>query len=119
MAEQIPLELPEKPRLAGNIVHFARALRRAGLPIGPGRVIDAIHAVEAAGFTEKHDFYYTLQPPALGENSVDEFLFGTRWTPLLEPRSFGVLPLVAGTMLIVVGAFLGFAAGCVQLFTTL
>ncbi len=36
--------------------------------------------------------------------SVSEFLFGTRWTPLLEPTSFGVLPLVGGTMLIVVGA---------------
>ncbi|MFQ6045003.1 MAG: phosphate ABC transporter permease subunit PstC [Gemmatimonadales bacterium] len=33
-----------------------------------------------------------------------EFLFGTRWAPLLEPRSFGVLPLVAGTLMIVVGA---------------
>jgi phosphate transport system permease protein len=38
------------------------------------------------------------------EVPLNEFLFGTRWTPLLEPRSFGVLPLVAGTMLIVVGA---------------
>lgn len=36
--------------------------------------------------------------------SVAEFLTGTRWTPLLEPRSFGVLPLVCGTALIVVGA---------------
>ncbi|MDJ0766876.1 MAG: phosphate ABC transporter permease subunit PstC [Myxococcota bacterium] len=33
-----------------------------------------------------------------------EFLFGTRWTPLLEPRSFGVLPLLGGTFLIVVGS---------------
>ncbi len=33
-----------------------------------------------------------------------DFLFGTRWTPLLEPRSFGVLPLVCGTFLIVAGA---------------
>lgn len=32
------------------------------------------------------------------------FLFGTRWAPLLEPRSFGVLPLVGGTLMIVVGA---------------
>jgi phosphate transport system permease protein len=38
------------------------------------------------------------------EVPLHEFLFGTRWTPLLEPRSFGVLPLVAGTLLIVVGA---------------
>ena len=35
---------------------------------------------------------------------LTEFLFGTRWTPLLEPRSFGVLPLIAGTTMIVVGA---------------
>ncbi|MBI4443965.1 MAG: phosphate ABC transporter permease subunit PstC [Acidobacteria bacterium] len=34
------------------------------------------------------------------------FLLGTRWTPLVEPRSFGVLPLVCGTMLVVVGAAL-------------
>ncbi len=33
-----------------------------------------------------------------------ECLFGTRWTPLLEPRSFGVLPLLGGTFLIVVGS---------------
>ncbi|MDG1471721.1 MAG: VWA domain-containing protein [Ascidiaceihabitans sp.] len=60
MVEHIPLELPDNPKLAGNIAHFARALRRAGLPIGPGRVIDAIRAVEAAGFTERMDFYWTL-----------------------------------------------------------
>ena len=60
MPEYLPLELPENPRLAGNITHFARALRRAGLPIGPGRVIDAVNAVAAAGFTEKRDFYWTL-----------------------------------------------------------
>ncbi|MEC3860540.1 VWA domain-containing protein [Mesobacterium sp. TK19101] len=61
MPEYIPLDLPETPRLAQNILHFARALRRAGLPIGPGRVLDAIRAVEAAGFTERMDFYYALQ----------------------------------------------------------
>ncbi|MGD2108446.1 MAG: phosphate ABC transporter permease subunit PstC [Phycisphaerae bacterium] len=33
-----------------------------------------------------------------------EFFFGTRWAPLLEPRSFGVLPLVCGTFLVAGGA---------------
>ncbi|MBP0480929.1 vWA domain-containing protein [Sagittula salina] len=60
MAEYLPLDVPENPRLAHNIIHFARALRRAGLPVGPGRVIDAIRAVEAAGFTDRMDFYWTL-----------------------------------------------------------
>lgn len=37
---------------------------------------------------------------------LTEFLFGTRWTPLLQPKSYGLLPLLAGTMMIVVGASL-------------
>ncbi|WP_226688514.1 vWA domain-containing protein [Ruegeria arenilitoris] len=60
MAEQLPLDIPDNPKLAQNITHFARALRKAGLPIGTGRVVDAIRAVQAAGFTEKQDFYWTL-----------------------------------------------------------
>ena len=55
-----PLDLPDHPKLAQNITHFARALRRAGLPIGPGTVQDAIRAVAAAGFSQKPDFYWTL-----------------------------------------------------------
>ncbi len=46
--------------LTANLMHFARALRAAGLPIGPGRVIDAVHAVRAAGITNRSDFYWTL-----------------------------------------------------------
>ena len=29
-----------------------------------------------------------------------EFFFGTRWTPILKPNSYGVLPLVGGTLLV-------------------
>ncbi|SLN68647.1 VWA domain containing CoxE-like protein [Ruegeria meonggei] len=58
--EKLPLDIPDDPKLAQNITHFARALRKAGLPIGTGRVVDAIRAVQAAGFTEKQDFYWTL-----------------------------------------------------------
>ncbi|TBX16589.1 von Willebrand factor A, partial [Roseovarius sp. JS7-11] len=61
MAEQIPLELPDNPQLAANITHFARALRAGGLKAGPGRVLDAVRAVEAAGFSERADFYHVLQ----------------------------------------------------------
>ena len=61
MAEYPALDLPDTPRLTQNVIHFARALRKAGLPVGTGRVIDAIRAVEAAGFTSKTDFFYTLR----------------------------------------------------------
>ena len=60
MADAAALDLPVDGKLGHNITHFARALRKAGLPIGPGRVLDAIRAVEAAGFSERTDFYWTL-----------------------------------------------------------
>src|SRR4051794_33476588 len=47
-------------RLAQNILLFARTLRAAGLPIGPGKVIDAIEAVKAARIGTRGDFYWTL-----------------------------------------------------------
>jgi uncharacterized protein len=47
-------------RLAENIVHFARALRAAGVPVGPGAVLDALAAVAAAGVGTRQDFYWTL-----------------------------------------------------------
>ncbi len=56
-----PLDIPEDGKLAQNITHFARALRKAGLPIGPGRTLDAARAVAAAGFDRREDFYFTLQ----------------------------------------------------------
>lgn len=53
-------QVPQEGRLAENITHFARALRKAGMPVGPQRVLNAIRAVEAAGFTERTDFFHTL-----------------------------------------------------------
>jgi hypothetical protein len=41
-------------------MHFARALRAAGLPVGPGKVIDAVDAVRTIGITDRQDFYWTL-----------------------------------------------------------
>lgn len=48
-------------RLAANIVHFSRALRKAGVPVGPGRVVEAARAVAAVGFGDREDFYHVLQ----------------------------------------------------------
>ena len=47
-------------RFVANIMHFARVLRAAGLPVGPGKVLDAIRAVEAIGVGDRRDFYWTL-----------------------------------------------------------
>ncbi|MDZ7711435.1 MAG: VWA domain-containing protein [Roseovarius sp.] len=61
MTDYAPLDLPDDPKLTHNIIHFARALRAAGLPVGTGRVIDAVRAVAAVGFTSRQDFFYTLR----------------------------------------------------------
>jgi len=47
-------------RLAENILYFARALRAAGIPVGPGAVLDALAAVQAAQVGTREDFYWTL-----------------------------------------------------------
>ena len=101
MAEHLPLELPDDPKLAGNITHFARALRRAGLPIGPGRVIDAIRAVEVAGFTDKRDFYWTLHACFVNRpehRRVFAQLFRLYWRDprYLEHMMAAMLPAIRG-----------------------
>jgi uncharacterized protein with von Willebrand factor type A (vWA) domain len=55
-----PREESGKSRFAANIMHYARLLRAAGLPVGPGKVLDAIRAVEAVGIGSRTDFYWTL-----------------------------------------------------------
>lgn len=47
-------------RMAENIMHFARLLRAAGLPIGPERTALAIQAVIATGLDDPRRLYWTL-----------------------------------------------------------
>ena len=101
MVELADLELPDNPKLASNIAHFARALRRAGLPIGPGRVVDAIRAVEAAGFTERTDFYWTLHACFVSkreESTVFAQLFRLYWRDprYMEQMMSFLTPMVRG-----------------------
>jgi uncharacterized protein with von Willebrand factor type A (vWA) domain len=64
MAAPRPLSETEG-RLPANIVHFARALRRAGVRVGPAQVVAAIEAVAVAGFARKSDFYHILRATML------------------------------------------------------
>ncbi len=101
MVELADLDLPDDPKLAQNIIHFARALRKAGLAVGPGRVIDAIRAVQAAGFTERLDFYWTLQACFVSrpeERQVFAQLFRLYWRDprYLEKMMAFMTPTVRG-----------------------
>ncbi|MDG2377376.1 MAG: VWA domain-containing protein [Tateyamaria sp.] len=101
MPEFVSIELPENPKLASNIAHFTRALRRAGLPIGSGRLIDAIRAVEAAGFTSKNDFFWTLHACFVSrpeQRAVFSQVFRLYWRDprYLEHMMAAMLPAVRG-----------------------
>ena len=102
--------LPEQPatpggdgeprgRLASNIVHFARTLRSAGLRVGPGQVLRAIEAVEAAGIAKRDDFYWTLHSVFVNRRDQREIFdqaFHVYWRNprLLEKMMEMLLPSV-------------------------
>jgi uncharacterized protein len=47
-------------RLAENVLHFARVLRTAGLPVGSDRVMLALQALPVAGLEGRADFHAVL-----------------------------------------------------------
>lgn len=53
-------QAPLSGRLAENIMHFARVLREAGIPVGPGAVLDALDAAQCGSLRTRDDFYWTL-----------------------------------------------------------
>ncbi|HEY1393164.1 MAG TPA: VWA domain-containing protein [Methylibium sp.] len=46
--------------LAENVMHFARVLRSAGMPIGTDRIQLALRALQVAGLRSREDFHATL-----------------------------------------------------------
>lgn len=86
-------------RLLDNIVHFAHALRRAGIAVGPAQITTAIEAVQQAGFTQKQDFYATLRAALISRPEHLElfhqaFHFFWRDPEYLERMMRMMLPLV-------------------------
>jgi uncharacterized protein with von Willebrand factor type A (vWA) domain len=52
---------PPTGQMADNIIGFARALRAAGLPVGPGAVIDALNAIQLIDIGKRADLFTTLE----------------------------------------------------------
>ena len=53
--------MSEPSRIADNILLFCRTLRQAGLPVGPGQVIEASQAILKTGIERRNDFYVGLR----------------------------------------------------------
>ena len=52
---------PPTGQMADNVVGFARALRAAGIPVGPGAVIDALNALQVIEIGNRADVFTTLE----------------------------------------------------------
>ena len=88
-------------RLVENVMHFARALRGAGVAVGPGRVLDAVAALGAIGVTNKADFYWTLHAVFVSrraDREVFDQAFHLFWRnpELLQKMLSLVLPSIEG-----------------------
>jgi uncharacterized protein with von Willebrand factor type A (vWA) domain len=99
LPEAAPAPDPREGKLATNIVHFARTLRTAGLRVGPGQVLRAIEAVEAAGLRKRDDFYWTLHSVFVNRRDQREIFdqaFHVYWRNprLLEKMMEMLLPQV-------------------------
>jgi len=52
---------PPTGHMADNVIGFARALRAAGIPVGPGAVIDALNALQVIEIGNRADVFTTLE----------------------------------------------------------
>ena len=91
--------IPGGGRLPENIMHFARVLRAAGLPVGPGQVIRAIEAADAVGIGTREDFYWTLHAVFVNRRDQRELFdqaFHVFWRNprLLERLMSVILPTI-------------------------
>src|ERR1700693_6452171 len=56
-----PANPPVTGLTADNVVGFARALRAAGIPVGPGAIIDAMNALQVIEIGKRADVFTTLE----------------------------------------------------------
>jgi uncharacterized protein with von Willebrand factor type A (vWA) domain len=60
LSPHLPEDAEDGGKLVDNILFFARVLRAAGLPVGPGTVIEAVRAIQEIGITNREVFYWAL-----------------------------------------------------------
>jgi uncharacterized protein with von Willebrand factor type A (vWA) domain len=81
-------------RIAENIMYFVRTLRAAGLPVGPGKVLRAVRAVEAVGIRRRDDFYWALHAVLVNRRDQQELFdqaFHVFWrNPKILERMLGL-----------------------------
>ena len=59
-------------KLSDNVLYFARVLRSAGIPIGSGRILEAVEAINKIGLADKSIFYWALHSVFVHKNEHRE-----------------------------------------------
>ena len=89
------LENLEGNKLVTNIMHFGRVLRSTGMPVGPGKILDAVNAVQTVTATNRRDFYWALHAVFVNRRDQHEIFdqaFHIFWRdPRLLERMLGLL----------------------------
>jgi uncharacterized protein with von Willebrand factor type A (vWA) domain len=89
------LDKLEGNKLVNNIMHFGRVLRSAGMPVGPGKILDAVSAVQTVTATNRRDFYWALHAVFVNRRDQHEIFdqaFHIFWRdPRLLERMLGLL----------------------------
>lgn len=85
--------------LVQNLTQFGRVLRRAGLPVGPDRVLAGVAALEAVGLERRDDVHAALSAVMLDrheQQAVFDAAFEAFWRDpkLLERMMYLLLPKV-------------------------
>ena len=92
---EIRLRSGEQGRLAENVMFFVRTLRAAGLPVGPGKLLDCLRAVEAVGLKRRDDFYWALHSVLVNRRDQQELFdqaFHVFWrNPKFLERIMGMM----------------------------
>lgn len=92
---------PVGGHLAENIAYFGRALRTAGMSVGPGAMLDAVEAVETIGIGHKDEFRAALEAVFVKRRQDAEmfdqaFRLFWRRRALLEKMMATMMPVAPG-----------------------
>ena len=89
------LENLEGSKLVTNLMHFGRVLRSTGMPVGPGKILDAVDAVKSVSVVNRKDFYWALHAVFVNRRDQHDLFdqaFHIFWRdPRLLERMLGLL----------------------------
>ena len=76
-------------------MHFGRILRAAGLPVGTGKILDAVNAICSVGVGNRTDFYWALHAVFVNRRDQHEMFdqaFHIFWRdPKIMERMMGIM----------------------------